>query len=82
MEVIDSYGDVTTDTYLQSLFKGKTVYEYDTRIDDYNWYLLFTVQFAFYFLLQAFVRHFAPSPGDIKVFKEKRKLNDYHFYYF
>ena len=72
----------TTDTYLQSLFKGTTVYAYDTRIDDYNWYLFFSVQFVFYFVLQALVRHFAPSPGDIKTFKEKRRLNDYHFYYF
>jgi hypothetical protein len=37
---------------------------------------------VFYFLLQAFVRHFAPSPGDIKTFKERRRVNDYHFYYF
>ena len=32
--------------------------------------------------MQALVRQFAPSPGDIKVFKEKRRMKDYHFYYF
>jgi hypothetical protein len=35
-----------------------------------------------YFAMQALVRKYAPPPGDIKVFKEKKKMNDYHFYYF
>ena len=34
---------VHSDGYLKSLFKGSTKYEYDTRIDEYNWWLLFTV---------------------------------------
>ncbi|CDW75199.1 transmembrane protein [Stylonychia lemnae] len=72
----------SSEGYLSNLFKGSKVYEYDTRIDEYNWYALFFIQLAFYFVLQAFARKFAPPPGDIKVFKEKKKMNDYHFYYF
>lgn len=73
---------LSAQSMLQKLFKGHTVYEYDTRIDQYNWYALFLVQLVFYFLLQVIVRKFAPPPGDVKVFKEKNKMNDYHFYYF
>ncbi|CDW77088.1 transmembrane protein [Stylonychia lemnae] len=68
--------------YLKSIFRGTKIYDYDTRIDQYNWYALYIIQVAFYFTLQALVRKFAPPPGDIKVFKEKKKMNDYHFYYF
>lgn len=56
--------------------------EYDIRIDDYNWYFFFFVSLLFYFAIHALARKYAPSPGDIKVFKEKKRLKDYNFYYF
>jgi hypothetical protein len=30
-------------SYLYSLFEGKTKYEYDTRIDEYNWTMFYIV---------------------------------------
>lgn len=45
-----------------------TIYEYDTRIDDYNWYAIFFGSMLFYFMVQAVARVLAPSPGDIKGF--------------
>ena len=69
-------------TWIQKLIYPKQKFEYDTRIDEYNWYMIFFTQFAFYFILQILVRRYAPEPGDIKVFREKKKMNEYHFYYF
>ena len=57
-------------------------YEYDTRIDEENWYLIFFGTMLFYFIVQALGRKLAPVPGDVKVFKEKKRMKDYHFYYF
>lgn len=67
---------------LQKLFEGETKYEYDARIDEYNWYLIFFVQFIGYFILQALVRKFAPSPGDLEKFRARKRETDYHTYYF
>lgn len=64
------------------MFEGSVKYEYDERIYEYNWYTVFFVQFVMYFILHALVRRFAPSPGDIKTFKEKKRIGDYHTYYF
>jgi hypothetical protein len=64
------------------MFYPRVKYEYDTRIDEYNWVLIIFIQFIFYFVLQVLVRIFVPEPGDIKTFRERKKLKDYHFYYF
>jgi hypothetical protein len=37
---------------------------------------------GFYFVVFVAARLVAPSPGDIKVFQEKRKMKDYYNYYF
>ena len=63
-------------------FEGTTKYEYDRRIDDYNWHLIFFSWLIFYFALQGFVRKYAPGPGPIKIYQEKKKMHDYHFFYF
>lgn len=72
--VIMSTVTLKNQNFLQRLFEGTVQYDYDKRIDDYNWYLLFTVQLIFYFILNAVLRKVVPPPGDIKDFKEKKKM--------
>ena len=73
---------ITVDTPVGDSKLSSQYYEYDTRIDEHNWYLIFFGTMLFYFAIQALARVFAPPPGDIKVFIEKKRLKDYHFYYF
>ncbi len=69
-------------TLYESIFKGTTKYEYDTRIDDYNWVLIFFANLAFYFAFHAALRRFLPEPGPRKVYEEKKRMFEYHTYYF
>ncbi len=62
-------------------FKANAVYQYDERIDDYNWILIFMTNLVFYFMLQYLLRRFLPEPGPIKHYIEKKKLFEYHTYY-
>jgi hypothetical protein len=64
------------------LARSETFYEYDKRIDEYNWYLIAAIQVVFYFVVHICARKFVPPPGDFKTFVEKKKTKDYHFYYF
>lgn len=64
------------------LFKGSVHYDYDERIDEYNWVLIFAVQLVFYFVVQWGLRKWLPEPGTKKSFIERGKLQEYHFYYF
>lgn len=71
------------ETYLyRNYFASSVKLEYDKRIDEYNWFLIFGVQFVFYFFLHIAIRTFIPPPGDVKVYKEKKKMREYHTYYF
>lgn len=62
--------------------KGTTEYDYDTRIDDYNWPTIFMANLAFYFVFQYLLRTYLPEPGPKKHYIEKKKLYEYHTYYF
>ena len=64
------------------VFKGTTKYEYDKRIDDYNWYVIFQANLAFYFAFHASLRRFLREPGPKKIYEEKKKMHEYHTYYF
>lgn len=58
------------------------VYDYDKRIDDYNWLVILGAQVIFYFVLHGFVRLLAPTPGKKEDFINRKKLKEYYFYYF
>ncbi|CDW79429.1 UNKNOWN [Stylonychia lemnae] len=79
---LTSQNDDDSLNFFQKMFKGSIQYEYDTRIDEYNWIAIFLVQFVAYFVAQALVRKLVPPPGDVKVFLEKKRMKDYHSYYF
>ena len=64
------------------MFQGTTVYEYDQRINDYNWYLYFFVVFIVYTTIHAVLRKVLTPPGDIREFEKKKKMHKYHAYYF
>ena len=79
--------------YFPKDFKGTFLYRtyfaptnklpYDTRIDDYNWFLIFLAQVVFYFFLHLAIRAFIPPPGDIRKYQEtKKKMREYNTYYF
>eukprot|EP00347_Sterkiella_histriomuscorum_P002553 403367705 len=68
--------------FFQKYFEGTIRYEYDERIDEYNWPLIIFVQFIAYFIMQYLARRFAPSPGTLESFKAKKREGDYHTYYF
>ena len=57
-------------------------YTYDERIDEYNWYFLFGFQMGLYFMMLFAVKKWVPEPGPKKVFEERGKMQEYHFYYF
>jgi hypothetical protein len=74
---------MVTESYLyRNYFAPKVQLPYDTRIDDYNWLLIFASQFIFYFFLHVCIRKFVPPPGDIKSFQERKRMRDYNSYYF
>ena len=55
---------------------------YDERIDQYNWYLIFGIQFIGYFIAHALIRRLVPEPGPKEDFIKRKKMRDYHTYYF
>ena len=65
----------------RNFFASSKQHDYDTRIDDYNWYLIFGSQLTFYFVLNAVLRKTIPPPGKIEEFKARNKMRDYHTYY-
>ena len=69
-------------TLYEAYLKGTTHYDYDTRIDDYNWQLIFLANFGFYFIFHAALRKYLPEPGPRKVYEERKKMHEYHTYYF
>ena len=71
-----------TMTLYDLYFKGTTKYDYDTRIDYYNWLMIFSANLAFYFVFHALLRKFLPEPGPRKVYEEKKRMHEYHSYYF
>ena len=72
----------TDKSYLHRLFEGNIQYDYDKRINDYNWHIIFIVQLLLYFWLQALIRKLVAEPGPWKQFPDAKKMHDYHFYYF
>ena len=68
--------------HLYDWFKGSVQYEYDTRIDEYNWYMMFAANLLFYVVLQLAVRKLVPEPAPKEQFIQKKKAHEYHFYYF
>ena len=74
---------IDNESYLyKNFFKGTTLVTYDTTIDSYNWNLILLVQFIAYFIINALLRKFAPGPGPIEDFEKRKKMRDYHTYYF
>jgi hypothetical protein len=69
-------------TLYEAYLKGTTHYDYDTRIDEYNWKLIFLTNFGFYFIFHAALRKYLPEPGPRKVYEERKKMHEYHTYYF
>jgi hypothetical protein len=69
-------------TLYEAYLKGNTHYDYDSRIDDYNWKLIFLANFWFYFIFHATLRKYLPEPGPRKVYEERKKMHEYHTYYF
>jgi p-aminobenzoyl-glutamate transporter AbgT len=70
-------------TYLyRNYFSSSVQHEYDTRIDEYNWYMIFGSQFVLYIALNWAFRKFLPPPGKYEDFKARKKIRDYHAYYF
>ena len=67
---------------LHENLKSDTIYEYDTRIDEYNWTLVFILFFIFYVMVYVAARLFAPEPGNRKDFEKRNAMTDYHSYYF
>jgi len=59
----------------------ETDYTYDPAIDQVNWLSVFLGFFAFYIFVGALARTKAPPPGDIKAFKERKRIKEYYFYY-
>ena len=50
----------------KNFFEGSIKYEYDTRIDEYNWRVIFFLVLFFYFTLHAVIRKYIPEPGPKK----------------
>ena len=69
-------------TLYDSYLKGTIAYEYDKRIDDYNWWIIFFLNFGFYFVFHALLRKYLPEPGPKKLYEEKKRMFEYHTYYF
>jgi hypothetical protein len=67
---------------LHNNLKSDTIYEYDTRIDEYNWYIVFMGFFMFYVIIYVAARVYAPEPGNRKDFEKRNAMTDYHSYYF
>jgi hypothetical protein len=72
----------TPHTFLYQYVEGSIKYDYDTRIDEYNWILHFLAHLSFYFILQALFRTFAPGPGKFEDFVKQKRQVEYHFFYF
>ena len=64
------------------MFEGKVKYEYDTRIDEFNWIIYFIVNFSFYILLFEFLKKYCTLPRPLKEYEEKKILPEKYLYYF
>lgn len=62
--------------------RSSTDYSYDSRIDDYNWLMIFASLFLLYFGLYLLSFKIIPEPGPFKEFEKKGKTIDYYLYYF
>lgn len=62
--------------------KSAFTYDYDSRIDEYNWILIFFIFILFYIMVYVAARVFAPEPGKRKDFEKRNAMTDYHIYYF
>lgn len=52
----------------KNFFEGSVKYEYDTRIDEYNWPAIFLAFLTFYFAMHAALRKLVAEPGPKKIF--------------
>ena len=51
------------DTWAKRVFMSDTIYEYDERIQEYNWFLVFFYFLIFYIVLSVIFRWTIPEPG-------------------
>ena len=64
------------------MWEGSTKYEYDTRINEWNWPMYLLSQVAFYYLLFLLVMKFSKPPRALKEYQEKKIMPELYLYYF